>query len=98
MTIKGLKKAVGDYQRANAGGWADPRYGKLMFDKSTGEVWTDEFYSIGHNTWKEYHSSDVVCLDSYMTDRTGEPIPVTMKSVKAVINDLMTTGGISNEN
>lgn len=52
MKITGLKKAVGEYQRANKEGYYSPKYGYLMFDKATGELWTDEFYSLGHNEWK----------------------------------------------
>lgn len=47
MKITGLKKAVGEYQRANKEGYYSPKYGYLMFDKATGELWTDEFYSLG---------------------------------------------------
>lgn len=48
MKIKGLKTAVGDYKRANKEGYYSPRYGYLMFDRESGEIWTDEFYSLGH--------------------------------------------------
>lgn len=34
MKIKGLKKAIGDYKRANEEGYYSPRYGYLMFDKA----------------------------------------------------------------
>ena len=82
MKIKGLKKAIGDYKRANAGGQFSPRYGRLMFDTSDGEIWTDEFYSIGHNEWKEYHSDTVERIDNdeYFFDKG-----VTMKTVKEYI-------------
>ena len=53
MKITGLKKAIGDYRCFNAGGRFSPEYGRLMYDKETGELWTDYFYSLGHNTWKE---------------------------------------------
>lgn len=66
MKIKGIKKAVGEYKRANAGGYYSPRYGYLMLDCKTGEVWTDEFYSLGHNEWKQYHSNAVVNLGNYI--------------------------------
>lgn len=82
MKIKGLKKAVGEYQRANKGGYYSPRYGCLMFDKSDGELWTDEFYSLGHNSWKEYHSDTIVNLGSMMSE---QEIPVTMQNVKEFI-------------
>lgn len=66
LKLKGLNKAIGDYHRANSGGPYSARYGHLMLDKSTGEIWTDEFYSLGQNEWKEYHSSDIINLGLIM--------------------------------
>lgn len=80
--IKGLKKAVGDYKRANAGGYYSPRYGYLMFDKEDGSLWTDEFYSLGHNSWKEYHSESIINLGSMMAERE---IEINMKNVREFI-------------
>ena len=82
MTIKGLKKAVGEFQRANAEGYYSPRYGRLMFDTATGELWTDEFYSLGHNDWAEYHSNTIINLGNEM-ETFG--IDVNMKNVKDFI-------------
>lgn len=82
MEIKGLKIAVGDYQRANSEGRNSSRYGYLMYDKATGEIWVDEFYSLGHNEWKEYHSESIINLGKMMEARN---IDVTMKNVKEVI-------------
>lgn len=82
IKITGLKKAVGDYQRANAEGYYTPRYGYLMFDKSDGELWTDEFYSLGHNEWKEYHSNTIVNLGRMMAE---QEIEVNMKNVREFI-------------
>ena len=80
--IKGLKKAVGDYNRANAEGYYSPRYGYLMYDKKDNQVWTDEFYSLGRNSWKDYHSDSVVNLGMMILERG---IEVNMKSVKEFI-------------
>lgn len=83
--LKGLKKAVGEYKRANAGGQYCPRYGRLMLDRGTGELWTDEFYSLGHNNWKEYRDDAVVDLvrwanrDYIIED---EKRTVSMKNIK----------------
>nr|DAJ92517.1 MAG TPA: hypothetical protein [Caudoviricetes sp.] len=82
IKIKGLKKAVGDYQRANSEGFYSPRYGCLMYDSEDGELWTDEFYSLGHNEWKEYHSSSIVNLGAMMAERE---IPVNMANVRQFI-------------
>lgn len=80
--IKGLKKAVGDFQRANAEGSYSPRYGYLMFDKEDGSLWVDEFYSLGHNEWKKYHSNTIINLGDMMEERG---IEVNMKNVKDFI-------------
>lgn len=80
IKIKGVKKAVGDYKRANAEGWFSPRYGYLMLDRSTGEVWTDEFYSLGHNEWNQYHDSAIINLGTKMFEMGI--YDVTMATVK----------------
>ena len=82
MKIKGLKKAVGDYQRANSEGFYSPRYGYIMYDSEDGQLWTDEFYSLGHNEWKEYHSDTIVNLGAMMAERE---IPVNMANVRQFI-------------
>lgn len=82
MEIKGLRKAVREYKQYNAGGAYSPEYGELMYDKSTGELWTDYFYSIGHNNWKKYDSADIVNLGCIMEQND---MPVTMENVKRII-------------
>lgn len=82
MKIKGLRRAIGDYKRANMDGGLSPFYGYLMFDKGDGKVWTDEFYSLGHNEWREYHSDTIVNLGQMMSERE---IEINMKNVKDFI-------------
>lgn len=82
MKITGLKKAVGDYKELNAGGPYDSIYGELMFNVATGEIWTDEFCSIGHNSWNVYDSIAIINLGKMMK---MEKVPVTMKNVKEFI-------------
>lgn len=84
IKIKGLKKAIGDYKRANEGGPYSPRYGRLMMDEETFEVWTDEFYSLGHNSWNEYANPCVINLGQMMAEEGYE---ISMKGVKKYIND-----------
>lgn len=83
MTIKGIKKAVGDFKKFNAGGMYDPEYGVLMYDKDNGEVWTDYFYSLGHNSYKVYHSKSIVNLGNLMSE-CG--LDITIDNVKTFIN------------
>ncbi|MDE6724703.1 MAG: hypothetical protein K2J79_03770, partial [Ruminiclostridium sp.] len=79
LKIKGIKKAVGDYKRANAEGWFSPRYGCLMLDMANGEVWTDGFYNFEHNDLNEYHDSAIINLGYKMA---GMGLVVTMENVK----------------
>ena len=84
MKINGLKKAIGEYKRANSGGHYSPQYGKLMYNTSTGEIWTDWFYGIGHNQWKAYHDESVIDLGHKMGKRG---IDVTMSNVKNFVEE-----------
>lgn len=57
LPIKGLKKASGyteDY------GSYSGRYVEIFYDRSTGEVWGNFHYSLGQNSWTEYHDPAVV--------------------------------------
>ncbi len=86
MKLKGLKKAIGEYNRANKGGCYSPRYGRLMLDKSTGEIWCDEFYDLGHNEYKNYHNPDIINLGHAMVEfntNQYDPVHITMQTVKA---------------
>lgn len=53
-----------------------------MFDKATGELWTDEFYSLGHNEWKQYQSNSIINLGRIMAENN---IEINMKNVKSFI-------------
>ena len=83
VKLRGLKKAVGDYQRANSYGYYSPWYGVLMLDRSTGELWTDEFYSLGHNEWKVYYDGDIIDPDIITLVSWGHT-DVTMAYVKVL--------------
>ncbi len=78
--IKGIKKAIDDYKRANSGGTYSPFYGRLMFDKSSGEIWCDEFCNIGHNEYKQYKSPDIINIGAEICAISEIP---TMQTVKA---------------
>lgn len=79
MQYKGIKKAVGDAQQIERNAKKDDSwYYHIMVDFSNGEVWTDWFYSLGHNEWKVYHSKMICTVYGY-----EKP---TMKEVKKAIN------------
>ena len=79
LKLKGLNKAIGDYHRANSGSPYSPRYGVLMLDKSTGEIWTDEFYDLGHNHFAVYKSDDIINLGYRMENEGWE---ITRDNIK----------------
>ena len=83
MKIHNLKKAIGDYKRFNEGGAYNPRYGLLMYEKSSGHLWTDEFCDLGHNAYIVYDDDgDVVNLGLLMKEKD---IEVNMKNTKEFI-------------
>lgn len=84
MTIKGIKKAIGDYNRFNEGGAYSPRYGILMFDEETGELWTDEHYDLGHGSWTDYEKETIINIGKEVTREFGS---VTMANVKNYIEN-----------
>ena len=84
MKIKNLKKAVGEYQRLNKYKYSI-NYGYLMFDKATGELWTDYFCDMGHNSWKEYKSDSIINLGRMMESRA---LTVNMKNVQNFIKEI----------
>lgn len=76
IKITGIKKAIGEYKMWLSQDWRHKA--NIMLDKSTGEVWTDCFLDC--NSWKEYHSDDIIFLSSYIRERTEETF--TMKILR----------------
>lgn len=68
IKITGIKKAIGEYKLWLSQDWRHTA--NIMLDKSTGEVWADCFLDC--NSWKEYHSDDIISLSSYIRERTEE--------------------------
>ena len=60
LKIKGLKKAVGEYQRVlRMAKKNDSWYAHIMYDENTNRIWTDVHYSLGHNEYINYHSKSI---------------------------------------
>ena len=90
IKITGVKKAVGTFRRANEDGYFSPSYGELMLDRSTGEVWTDTFYSLGHNEYKVYHDPAIINLGHEIAMTSEFPVEINMKIVKETAEKLCT--------
>lgn len=61
-------KALKEYNLANKGNPA--KYGRLMLDRSTGEVWCDVFCDLGRNAVTNYKSKAIIDLAKAMSDRS----------------------------
>lgn len=60
LTIKGLRKTAGETKGLQ--GYYSGEYVQISYDMSTGDIYTDYHYSLGHNSWSEYHDSDIVTI------------------------------------
>lgn len=80
MEIKGVKKATGDYNKINEGGYIRKLYGDLMLDRETGDLWVDEYASA--TSYKRYDASSIITLfPRHRPDADADK--VTMAEVKA---------------
>ena len=66
MKIKNLRKAVSYYKECNAGGRYDSRYGILMLDRASGELWVDEYSDFGRNSFTAYNNPALCNLSRRM--------------------------------
>lgn len=59
LKLNGLKKTSGltkDY------GYYSPSYVEIFYDLGNGDVWGVYQYSLGQNSWTEYHDSNVLFI------------------------------------
>lgn len=71
LKIKGLKKIAGESKGLNP---YDHGYLQVNYDMETGEAWTDYHYSIGSNSWSEYHDEDILTCGYISSPHTMEQI------------------------
>ena len=79
-TIKmtGLKKAAGMTKGLN--GYYSGEYIQVSYDTATGQVLTDYHYSLGQNSWTQYHDPDIIAIGNLSE-------PTTMHDIRAMISD-----------
>lgn len=71
LNIKGIKKASGATQDY---GYYSGSYDELFYDRSSGEVWTVYQYSLGQNSWTEYHDPSIIKLGNTSEHMTMQEI------------------------
>lgn len=80
IKMTGIKAAAGATKGLQ--GCYSGFYEELFFDLRTGEVWTKSQYSIGHNSWTDYHDDNVVKVCD-LSD------PTTMQEIADLIKQRM---------
>lgn len=83
LTITGLRKASGETVN-----WS-PRsggYTEVFYDISTGEVWTVDQVSLGHNSWTVYHDKDVIKICDTEYHMTMQEIADSIRDAVAAHN------------
>lgn len=79
--MTGLRKAAGESKGLR--GSYDPGYLQVNYDVSTGKVWTDYHYDLGHSWHTYYHDDDIIsfnicephtmqALSDYIHDKVNE--------------------------
>ena len=65
LKMKGIKKASGDTCNYSSG-----HYIQISYDTETGDIMTDYHYSLGRNSWTQYHDPAIITIcttDYHMT-------------------------------
>ena len=60
MKMTGLRKAAGETKGLR--GYYSGSYVQISYDQDTGEILTDYHYSLGQNSWSEYHDPAVITV------------------------------------
>ena len=79
--INGLRKIAG-HTKGLCGGY-DPYYLELVYNKSTGEAWTNEHVDLGHSWYTRYDDSSIVRIGNLC-------YPMTMQELADLIADRLT--------
>lgn len=72
LRMSGLRTVAGETKSLT--GSYSPEYLQLNYDRSTGEVWTDFFFSIGHNDWAVYHDKNILNCGNLCAPHTMQEI------------------------
>ena len=80
LKIKGLKKIAGETKGLK--GYYSGEYLQLNYDAKTGEAWTDYHYSLGQNSWCQYHDKNILRCGNISR-------PKTMKEIRVMIEQKM---------
>ena len=57
LKIKGLRKVSGDTKNY---GFYSGKYVEIFYNRDTGELWSVYQFSLGQNSWTEYHDNAII--------------------------------------
>lgn len=80
LKMTGLRKAAGETKGLT--GQYSGHYVQISYDRSTGEVVTNYHYSLGQNSWSQYHDSNIITVCNVSQ-------PKTMQEIADLIADTM---------
>lgn len=76
LKMTGLRKACSESKILD--GYYSGKYIQINYDKLTGEVFSDYHYSLGQNSWTEYHDPNVINCGNICN-------PMTMQGIADLI-------------
>lgn len=85
IKLKGLKKLCSDTK--NLSGYYSGEYLQINYEITTGEVWGNYHYSLGQNSWSEYHDKNIINCGNVSN-------PHTMKELVEIINEALMERGL----
>ena len=72
LTMRGLRKAAGATKGLT--GYYNGHYVQISYDTSNGEILTNYHYSLGQNSWTQYHGSDIITVCNASNPMTMQQI------------------------
>lgn len=76
----GLRKAAGETKDLT--GYYSGHYVQISYDHDDGEILTNYHYSLGQNSWSQYHSPSIITI-------CNASEPMTMQQIADRIADLL---------
>lgn len=72
LVMKGLRNACSETKGLT--GYYSGHYVQISYDTSDGEILTDYHYSLGQNSWSQYHSKSIITIRNASKPMTMQEI------------------------
>lgn len=78
IKMHGLRQACSETKGLH--GYYSGEYVQISYDKNTGDILTNYHYSIGQNSWTQYHNPSIITLCNICS-------PMTMQGIADLIHE-----------